>query len=224
VCYDVYTFCFCLKISASLCRANDASCIRANRDLISKKDLRFLSFCQRGTTFFGFLLSCCLLLCLLAILLSLVTACEVRYRQQEQSVRTQAYRPHESFWRRMRFSVKGIGHVATSGPQSREVICQICKSNKLPPKYHNKRNTSTPWPATGRNRQRWLFHFHSWIIILALTTFRANRRSNTTNQCDKLYPALLSLGLNAQLSAGFSFHGTFPLIHSPVKATQLHQG
>ena len=33
----------------------------------------------------------------------------------------------------MRFGVKGIGHVATSGTQSREVICQICKSNKLLP-------------------------------------------------------------------------------------------
>lgn len=44
--YNAYTFCFCLSISASLCRANDMSCIRANRDLASKKDLRFLSFRQ----------------------------------------------------------------------------------------------------------------------------------------------------------------------------------
>jgi hypothetical protein len=39
------------------------------------------------------------------------------------------------------------------GTQSR---CQICKSNKLPTRgCHNKRNTSTPWAATGRSRQRW---------------------------------------------------------------------
>jgi len=80
--YYVYTFCFCLKISASLCRANDVSYIRANCDLRSKKHLRFLSFRQRGTTFFGFLLSRRrLLLCLQAVLLSLVTACQVRYHQ-----------------------------------------------------------------------------------------------------------------------------------------------
>jgi len=192
------------------------SCIRANRDLRSKKHLRFLSFRQRGTTFFGFLLSCrCLLLCLQAVLLPLVTACQVRYRQHRAIGGDTGLSPSRVIWRRMWFSVKGIGHVATSGAQSREVICQICKSNKLPPKYHNKRNASTPWAATGRNRQRWLFHFHSWIIILALTTSRANRPSTTTNQCDKLYPALLSLGLNAQASAGFSVHGTFPLVHSP---------
>lgn len=79
--YDIYTFCFCLRISASLRRANDGSCIRANRDLRSKKDLRFLSFRQRRTALLGFLLGCCLFLGLEAILLSLVAACKVWYRQ-----------------------------------------------------------------------------------------------------------------------------------------------
>ena len=142
----------------------------------------------------------------------------------ERLVGIQACRPHESFWRRMWFSVKGIGHVATSGVQSRDVICQICKSNKLPPKYHNKRNTSTPWAATGRNRQRWSFHFHSWIIILALTTFRANRRSTTTNQYDKLYPALPSLELNAQTSTHFFGPRYFSPRFTALRVTQLHQG
>ena len=83
--YAIYTFCFCLKISASLCRANDVSCIFGNCGLRPKRDLRFLSFRQRGTTFFGSLLTCRFLLRLLAILLSLVTACGVPCRQLSSS-------------------------------------------------------------------------------------------------------------------------------------------
>ena len=132
--------------------------------------------------------------------------------------RAQPYRPHESFWRRrMWFSVKGIGHVATSGTQTREVICQICKSNML-----------LPWCQThhidsmARDRQRWWFHSLSRIIILAPAAFLANRHSTTTNECNELYPPLPSLGLNAQTSFPFPVHGTFPLNSQPWR--QLHQG
>jgi len=108
---------------------------RPNRDSESKRNLRFLSFRQRGTTFFGLLLPCCLFLCLLAILFSLITACGTPCRQyraiggdttlsasrviQEEEkdvVQCQRDRPR-----------------CNLGTQSREVICQICKSKKLLP-------------------------------------------------------------------------------------------
>jgi len=78
----------------------------------------------------------------------------------------------------MWFGVKGIGHVATSGTQSREVICQICKSNKLLPGI----TTNATNRLYGRNRQRRWLHSLSRISILAFT-FLANRHSTTPDEC-----------------------------------------
>ena len=107
----------------------------------------------------------------------------------------------------MRLSVERIGHVATSGTQSR---CQICKSNKLPPRMSQQ---TQHIDSMGRNRPQpttLVIHSHSWIIILAFTTLLANRPvPQPPTECKKLNPSLLSLGLNAQTPAALSVHGTF---------------
>ena len=51
---DVYTFCFCLKISASLLRANDVSCAHPNRDLRSGKTYASFLFANEAALSLGF--------------------------------------------------------------------------------------------------------------------------------------------------------------------------
>jgi len=121
---------FCVPVERERCMLR-----RPNRDSGSKKNLRFLSFRQRGTTFFGLLLRCRPFLCLLAILFSLITACRVSCRQYR------AIGGGTTLLASRVIQEEGMDVVqcqrdwprCTLGTQSREVICQICKSNKLLP-------------------------------------------------------------------------------------------
>jgi hypothetical protein len=160
-----------------------------------------------------------LLLCLDAICLSLVAACEAPHRQYHPIFGTHAYRPHESFWRRrVWFSVKGS---ATLSPPELKAVAQFVNQTSFPRECHNKRNTSTPWAATGRSRQRLVISF-PFVDHYSRLHHISSKPPCSTTECKKLNPSLpLALGLNAQTPATFSARGTFPPGFTALKATQL---